>query len=342
MLKQKHRGMKTLLSIGGWTYTHEKDDMENAMHSPEGRTRFVFDAVELVKNFGFDGVDVDWEYPKNEDQANDFVLLLKELRHALNTYSEKFANGYHFLITIACPATVKDYGILHLQEMDKYINSWHVMTYDFCGPWSPISSHHSNLYTNGRSPENTPSSGHAAVSGYISAGISPRKIVVGMPLYGRSFTNTDGLGSAHGEQAETVEYKDLPKAGAVEHFDGDAVATYSYDPQTREWITYQGKEETKVKAQYIKANKLGGAMWWEVSEDKQGDESLISTALESMGTLENVKNLLHYPESKYENIRNVQPKQESIPDGTKEKLSEEHDQTAEEALVAMGHLLGLW
>lgn len=343
-MKQKHRGMKTLLSIGGWAYTHDDNDMEIAAHSQRGRTRFVSDAVDILKNLGFDGIDIDWEYPENEDQAADFVLLLKELRDALDTYSRQHANGYHFSITIACPSAASNIDILHLQEMDKYLDSWHLMAYDLSGQWEQFTSHSANLYKDNRNPENTPLSVHAAVTGYLSAGIPSEKIVLGMPLYGKSFPGTDGLGSPHQNGGIDPEYTSLPKPGATEHFDADVVATYSYDPQTRELIAYQGKEETKVKAQYIKENQLGGGMWWQAFGDKEGDESLISTLLENMGTLENSQNLLHYPESKYENIKNIQSKQESSTreDKSEKKYTDEQMPAAGSALATIGHLLGLW
>ncbi|KUJ12658.1 uncharacterized protein LY89DRAFT_688281 [Mollisia scopiformis] len=341
ILKQKNRGLKTLLSIGGWTFAHENKVFDVPAHSAEGRAEFAISTVELVKDLGFDGIDIDWEYPQNEEQAKDFVLLLKEVRVALDAYAEKSALGYHFLITIACPAGATEYGIMHLKEMDQYLDSWHLMGYDYSGAWSPVTSHGSNVYKDKVHADNTQYSTHDAVQAYIAAGVPAQKIVMGMPLYGRTFQQTDGLGSKHGGVSDAADYRDLPKPGAVEHFDPDTVATYSYNEATRELTTYQGKDETRVKAEYLKTNELGGAMFWQAFQDKQGDDSLVHTVRKSMGSLEDSRNLLHYPESQYSNIKNVQPVQESVQQ-TESGQRQEHLNAAGSALAVIGHWLGLW
>jgi chitinase len=62
-----------------------------------------------------------------------------------------------------------------------------------------------------------------------------------------------------------------------------------------------------VKAQFVKATGLGGSMWWEVSMDKSGVDSLIGTTVKTFGGvkgLESSQNHLSYPESTYDNLRN--------------------------------------
>jgi GH18 family chitinase len=103
-----------------------------------------------------------------------------------------------------------------------------------------------------------------------------------MPLYGRAFTNTAGLGQPYkGLGAGTWEkgvydFKDLPLAGATEYWDETAYATYSYDNATGMLVSYDTLDLALTKVNFIKQNRLGGAMWWEVSGDRNDSGSIIS------------------------------------------------------------------
>jgi chitinase len=236
------------------------------------------------------------------------VLLLATLRNALDAYAAQYANGYHFQITVASPAGPSNYQIMHLKDMDFYLDAWHLMAYDYAGSWDTISGHDANIYPSSSNPSSTPFSTQRAVTDYLAAGIPSKKIVMGMPLYGRSFDGTVGLGQSYSTVGQgswengVWDYKVLPKAGAVEYCNTEAAATYSYDSATQEMISYDTPAMATMKAQYIQSYSLGGAMFWETSGDKTGSGSLIGTVANTLGNLENCENNLYYPVSKYANM----------------------------------------
>lgn len=262
-----------------------------------------------VKNLGFDGIDIDWEYPKNDVEAANFVLLLAAVRSALDALAAQSAPGYHFLITIASPAGPTNYNILHMREMDAYLDAWHLMAYDYSGSWDTIAGHDANLFPSSSNPGSTPYSTQRAITDYIAAGVTVSKIVMGLPLYGRSFENTNGMGQSFsgvgtGSWENGVwDYKVLPKAGAVEFTDAATGASYSYDSNARELISYDNVAVIQQKANYIKSSGLGGAMFWETSSDRTDGGSLVSTVAGSFAGLEQTQNLLSYPASSYDNLK---------------------------------------
>ena len=198
--------------------------------------------------------------------------------------------------------------------MDQYLDFWNLMAYDFSGSWDSIAGHQANIYRSHNNPASTPFNANDAISAYISGGVQPGKIILGMPLYGRSFQATQGPGTAFtgtggGSWENGVwDYKALPKPGASEQADDSIVASWSYDPGAREMITYDTPPISKHKASYINSKGLGGGMWWELSGDQNinSPRSLIKTTVDAFGgpgSLDGTNNILTYSGSKYDNMR---------------------------------------
>lgn len=261
-LKKKNRNLKIILSIGGYTYT---ENLAKGIENAKQRRNFVESAVRLVRDLGLDGLDIDWEYPTRPGDPELYIQLLQELRVELDEYAKRVHISRNKLeLTVAAPAGAKQFEEKLVKAMDPLVSFWNIMCYDYAGPWSNTSQYHSNLYEG-------EVSGDQSIQYYIKAGVDSSKLVMGMPLYGRAFANTDGIGKSYlgvsgGSWKSGIKgYKDLTRKG--ERTDLDAMAAWNYDPANRFLFTYDNVLVSRAKAEYVKEYNLGGGMWWESSKD---------------------------------------------------------------------------
>ncbi|CBQ68882.1 Chitinase [Sporisorium reilianum SRZ2] len=307
LLKKKNRALKLMLSVGGWTFGPHFAPMAA---DAKKRAKFVSSAITILENDGLDGIDIDWEYPANDAQAANFVLLLKELRAGLTAHQKKKNDMVPYLLSIAAPCGPDHYKVLQVAKMDPYLDFWNLMAYDFAGSWSTVTGHQANLWN----IKGAPPSADDAVNYYIGNGVVSHKLVLGIPLYGRGFENTDGpqqpyKGTGQGTwEAGNWDYKFLPVKGAKEMINTKIAASWSYDSSKREFISYDTPQNVLLKCAYIKQKRLRGAMFWELSGDAtkaQGgaDRSLVALTAKNMGTLDTTLNHISYPYSKWDNVR---------------------------------------
>jgi chitinase len=180
-----------LLSIGGWSYS---SNFATPASTALGRSAFALSAVSLVKSLGLDGIDIDWEYPGDDIEATNIVELLQTVRACLDAYGQALNPPYHFTLTVACPAGPSNYQKLHVADMDQYLDFWNFMAYDYAGNWSTVTGNQTNLFSSVNNSASTPFDIQTEIDYYISKGIPANKIVLGMPIYGRSFNATSRLG----------------------------------------------------------------------------------------------------------------------------------------------------
>jgi chitinase len=131
-----------MLSIGGWTYTNTQKHFDTPAGSPEGRKKFADTCVGLIKDLGFDGIDLDWEYPQNPGQGEQLVLLLHEIRKAMDGYADQLAakglERPHFELSIAAPAGKSNYDNLPLGKVGEALDFVNIMVSGCCiliGRW---------------------------------------------------------------------------------------------------------------------------------------------------------------------------------------------------------------
>ncbi|KAK0085497.1 hypothetical protein PV325_005030 [Microctonus aethiopoides] len=274
-LREKNPSLKTIIAIGGWN-EGSKNYSEMAK-TAKGREEFSTNAVEFVKKYNFNGFDLDWEYPARrggalEDKKN-FIELLKVMR--------KDFDKYNLTISAAVSATKSSASLSYIiSELNKYLDFINIMAYDLHGSWEQQTGINAPLdYAPG---DNEELNVKAIVQYWLSQGCSKEKLILGMPLYGRSFTLKNA--EFHGVGAPTkrpgkkgVYTKELGMLGYNEICEGlkEKLWTVHYDKQRRvpyayndlQWVGYDNVESIKEKAELINDLNLGGAMVWSIDTD---------------------------------------------------------------------------
>ena len=277
-LKRIHRHLKVVLAIGG-PGEFVAANFADLSASSTGRLNFVESSLALIKDCGFDGLNIHWEWPSSVSESSNYASLLGELRRALDEFATR-QGSKPLSLSIACPVRTEQYKVMNLQELDRHLDFWNLLAYDYAAESiSEVTAHQANVFT-GRDSLTTPYNPAQAVSDLLDHEVEPEKIILGCPLYGRGFANTDGLGKSFsgspvGDFDEGIrDYKSLPLPGADVKLDPTANAAYTYDGEKKELFSYDNPASLAMKSVFIQSQQLGGAAFWEASGDRQGEGSL--------------------------------------------------------------------
>ncbi len=329
-LKERHPKLKVLISVGGWDGSGFFSD---ALLTPQSREKFADAIIDryILGNLPaangaggkgaasniFDGVDIDWEYPiadglttnhYNPNDNNNLSAFYELLRKKLDRINPKL------LLTAAVPSSERNAKHYNINEDQKYLNWYNLMTYDYVGEWSPTTNHQTNLLASPRDTSEVPLSFDGSVRMFIdSFGVSPRKIVPGAAFYGHGWKNVDstnnglyqtsGGGASSGDQSSSRDYSywsSLVSKGFEFHWDTLAMAPSLYCKTDKVFWSFDDAKSVALKSRYVDAYHLGGIMCWEIS----GDDSC-GTLINAMysGEMPNVNVKVAHLEKTSQSIR---------------------------------------
>ncbi|XP_044463169.1 class V chitinase-like [Mangifera indica] len=271
-VQQTNPSVKTLLSIGGGSAN--QTDFALMAADSTSRKSFIDSSINLARQYNFNGLDLDWEYPSSASAMTNLALLLNEWRAAID--NESTSTGNTSLLLSAAVFYSSDYYTIDypVQAIVNSLDWINVMAYDFYGPlWSNITGPPAALYN----PGNDQLSGNYGVTSWIQAGVPASKIVLGLPFYGYAWQLADA--NNHGYFAPSVGpalssdgsagYNQIEEFisenSATTVYNSSVVSNYCYSGTT--WIGFDDTESVSAKVSYAKENELLGYFAWHVGAD---------------------------------------------------------------------------
>ncbi|KAH8800155.1 hypothetical protein F5884DRAFT_904862 [Xylogone sp. PMI_703] len=284
-LKRLYPFLQVWISIGGWSMNDPDQPTATTFSdlagSASAQEAFTNSLISFMSTYGFDGVDIDWEYPvapersgRPEDLAN-YPTFLANIRSA-------FASaGHNWGLSITLPSSfwyLQNFDIVKLEPIVDWFN---MMEYDLHGTWDStdvwigrVTLAYVNAHTNLTEIDES-------LKLLWRNNISPDKVVLGLGFYGRSFALADPSCTAPGcaftgaappgpctASAGTLSFAEIEdiiaSGGTVTLNEAAAVNIVTWDGN---WVSYDDATTLKMKVDYANSVCLGGTMVWAVTQD---------------------------------------------------------------------------
>ncbi|KAF2317074.1 hypothetical protein GH714_011536 [Hevea brasiliensis] len=240
------------------------------------RAAFINSSIEVARKYNFDGLDLGWEFPNTKEDMSSLSLLFEEWYNAIEYESLSgqprllLAAGVYFAPSFFLSDVYREYPT---DAICKYVDFLNVMCFDYHGKWNTsVTAEHALLYD-----KSTNISTSYGISSWIEAGVPAEKLVMGLPLYGRTWQLLDpevhgigapavGVGPGEDGFMPYIDIIDFNSANAApEVYDEETVSTYSYSGTN--WIGYDGVKSIREKVKFANDQGLAGYFIWSLGYD---------------------------------------------------------------------------
>jgi chitinase len=237
--------------------------------SPGTRAAFIANLKKLVADYGYDGLDLDWE-PVAASDAAAVLSFVQALRVAMPAATLTMPTGY---INVNAPDDLSLYP-----KLAPLLDQINLMTYGMAGAYFGWKSWHSSALH--QTDSATPTSVESSVKAYLAAGVPAGKLGVGAGFYGLCYTPPvsaplQALGAstivADDGVMSFTHITATYLTPAAHHYDAIAAAPYlsfasATGPQGCGFVSYEDEQSLADKGAYVKAQALGGAIVWTINQ----------------------------------------------------------------------------
>jgi chitinase len=281
-LRKQNPSLAVLVSVGGWLGSGNFSDV--ALNA-QSRSIFIDSAIEILRNYDLDGIDVDWEYPglvgagnrfRREDKQN-FTLLLKGLRERLTQQSQAIHRRLN--LTIAAGASDEYIANTEMARVVQYVDTVNLMTYDYYEPGSdPTTGNHAPLFTDPADPQKE--SADNTVKAFETVGVPADKIVLGVPFYGHMWGQVPNVNHGLFQPGKAIPNSDasynaitttMLGHGYTRYWDAASKVPYLFNDEKKIFVSYEDPESLAAKCDYVRTHNLAGVMFWHYLNDSSGE-----------------------------------------------------------------------
>lgn len=297
LLKDKGN-IKLWLSVGGDHFNNPNDPWKMGAYThklfskmvakKENRKAFIQSAISYAHAHGFDGIDIDWEYPGDQTRGGserdfeNFPIFLQECRTAFHAATPPLQ------ISLALPPTLPAGIAKKYHEEPKLYYQWlaklvhlvdraAIMAYNYHTPFD------GSLRTGVNAPllrdtlQNSTLYIAKSLEMYLQNGAPKNKLCLGIPLYGWLFSSVKGL--KEGKTGPGLPFELDGKERMLPYFmiadkkwkvdiDRQTGSSYAYNLFEKQWISFDVPETTKLKVDLAKKNGLLGVVFWSIDQDE--------------------------------------------------------------------------
>ena len=259
-------GVKVLLLLGG-----DFTGMETTVGSISA---LVANLQAFEAEHGYDGVDIDWEYPSSTLDETTFFNLMSALREA-------FPSPRYFLSADVAPWGGTGYDFPQVTPVVDFFN---IMSYDCAGPWTDDGQLNSPIFPDPTNPEpyecEPGGSVKEALDIYVQSGVPVAKINIGTPFYGYFYQNVSALfgpctnceNTVLSENYGTFIKQRINAKGWQTFYDLYSLVPYMLRADGKPgYITYDDSFSTYYRVWYsLWQRGTGGTFMWSLDADYDG------------------------------------------------------------------------
>jgi chitinase len=294
-LKEKYPRVRILFSIGGGGTSGKFSD---AAANAASRQTFVESCMQTLQQNGFDGIDIDWEFPNRGNQHPEervnFTALLSEFRNQLDAQGK--TDGRAYLLTVAAPSGQNEAMGFELDKIQPLVDWINLMTYNFYDEHNTTTNLDGAIYPVAADPGNKAYNVDTVVQAYLAGGIPGSKLMIGVNFYGHSWKGVTAAQNGLYQPPEgpfidpdvpegtwnvegKISYQSLQKyylnaPGWNDYWQAEAQASWLYNAEKGVFVTYDNARSLTAKADYVTTKHLGGVMIWQIGAD-DNDNTLL-------------------------------------------------------------------